>query len=230
MFSQQTHLIRLAPALLSNTSPPVVESGIPALDALLPHGGFPVGRLSEISGAPSSGKRTIAVALCAHTLACGRAAFWIDGSGQFYPLLALEAGLPLETLHVIRPPTPHRSHRRRRSLPPVLKAADLLMAAGPVASLIIIDLAHVVNIDPQHLARIRLDAETSGAAVIFLCDRWTKRSQHSLGTFIALHLTIQRQGLRTVQLAIAKSKLGKMARHTTVTIDAPHQLHLDSTL
>ncbi len=62
-------------------------TGIPLLDAQL-GGGFPRGRLSELCGAPSSGRTSLAMALLAETLARGALAAWIDSADAFDPASA----------------------------------------------------------------------------------------------------------------------------------------------
>ena len=62
-------------------------TGIPRLDARL-GGGFPRGRLTELCGAPSSGRTSLATALLAETLARGALAAWIDPADAFDPASA----------------------------------------------------------------------------------------------------------------------------------------------
>ena len=65
-------------------------TGIPRLDALL-GGGFPRGRLSELCGAPSSGRTSLAMTLLAETLARGTLAAWVDSADAFDPASAAAA-------------------------------------------------------------------------------------------------------------------------------------------
>lgn len=62
-------------------------TGILRLDARL-GGGFPRGRLSELCGAPSSGRTSLATTLLAETLARGSLAAWIDPADAFDPVSA----------------------------------------------------------------------------------------------------------------------------------------------
>ncbi len=66
------------------------STGIPRLDAQL-GGGFPRGRLSELCGAPSSGRTSLAMTLLAETLARGALAAWIDSADAFDPASAAAA-------------------------------------------------------------------------------------------------------------------------------------------
>jgi len=76
-------------------------TGLPALDARL-GGGFPYGRLSEICGAPSSGRTSLALSLLAETLERGVLAAWIDLADAFDPASAVAAGSDLEHLLWVR--------------------------------------------------------------------------------------------------------------------------------
>ncbi|MFH1131834.1 MAG: hypothetical protein V1754_10895 [Pseudomonadota bacterium] len=201
------------PEFAINTLP----CGIQALDQLLPHGGFPIGRLTELSGSRSCGKLTIATALCVNTLQRNQLPVWIDGTRSFYPLPALEHNAPLEHLLVIRP---------EKQL--ILKAAHILLRDGHTAALVVIDLPFGCAIKQQQLARLRLDAETSGSAILLLTEN--NKPANSLGTFVCLRLAMRRLGLCKIHVAITKSKLGKMALQTTINFDAPRLLHTDSTV
>jgi len=205
----------------------VLPSGIAPLDAILPHGGIPRARLSEISGRRSSGKRTLATALCSHAISCGEQVAWIDAhkhgrSGGFYPLPALEFGAPLEQLLLVRVSADDPRH--------ALKAADLLLAAGGAVSLLVIDLPpHALHQPTAQLARLQRGAEKSGATLLFITERPTPSA--SLGTFIALQLAVRRKAsLAHLEVQIIKSKLGKMACGGEVALNEPHSLHLHTTL
>jgi KaiC/GvpD/RAD55 family RecA-like ATPase len=76
-------------------------TGLPTLDARL-GGGFPYGRLSEICGAPSSGRTSLALSLLAETLERGVLAAWIDLADAFDPASAVAAGNDLESLLWVR--------------------------------------------------------------------------------------------------------------------------------
>ncbi|MCA9666270.1 MAG: hypothetical protein KC503_11805 [Myxococcales bacterium] len=264
---------KLRPAADVERPSEVLATGLAKLDALLPDGGVPRGQLSEISGGRSCGKRALACALVARTLRQHERAVWIDGSGGFYPLLPLEFGVPLDRLVVVRVPVEKgrmsggaRGRRRSRSAstrgskqvrcfpsaraeslnhcPPALKAADMLMQAGSALTLCIVDLPARTTISPRLLARLRLGAETSGAAVLFITEQTTlaggrtagggyNRRLESLGTFISLQLSITRDtttAAGAIDVHIAKSKRGCMEQHAIVTLDEPHSMRLDTTV
>ncbi len=56
-----------------------VATGIPELDRALPHGGFPLGKLSTCE--PQGGATSILRAACQATITSGDRAAWIDGAG-----------------------------------------------------------------------------------------------------------------------------------------------------
>src|SRR5689334_16441219 len=117
MFSRLGVVTRAAPLAL----------GRGRLDELL-GGGIPRGQVVEISGAPSSGKATLAFAVCLRALEDGQAAAWIDVGGGFCPVAAAEAGAPLERLLVVR----------LREAASALRAAHILLSsAGAVAALVV---------------------------------------------------------------------------------------------
>jgi len=76
-------------------------TGLETLDARL-GGGFPIGRLSEISGAPSSGRTSLALALLSETLSRGVLAAWVDLADAFDPISAALADSDLDHLLWVR--------------------------------------------------------------------------------------------------------------------------------
>jgi recombination protein RecA len=81
-------------------------TGHPALDALLPGGGFPAGRIVTIAGSASSGKLSVALAAVARATAGGACCAFIDTGGEFFPPSAAACGIDLERLLVVRAPPP----------------------------------------------------------------------------------------------------------------------------
>src|SRR5262245_24783202 len=64
---------------IETAAPPRVATGIEAVDALL-GGGFPRGRLVEITGACSTGRTSLVHALLASTTRAGEVAAWVDAA------------------------------------------------------------------------------------------------------------------------------------------------------
>jgi hypothetical protein len=71
------------------------------IDRLL-GGGFPLGALSEVSGAPSSGRTSLSLALLANTTSRGELAGWIDCADAFDPPSAERLGVDLDRVLWVR--------------------------------------------------------------------------------------------------------------------------------
>jgi recombination protein RecA len=81
-----------------------VGSGLAALDAALPGGGVPRGRIVELAGAPTAGVVTVALRLVAAVQAQGEAAAYLDLAQAFDPVYAAACAVVLERLLLIYPP------------------------------------------------------------------------------------------------------------------------------
>ena len=75
----------------------VATTGIGAVDELL-HGGLPVGAISELTGAASSGRTSLALQFVAQRTAEGRACAWVDVNDAFDPESAAANGVRLKQL------------------------------------------------------------------------------------------------------------------------------------
>jgi len=159
-----------------------LATGLPAVDALLPEGGFPRGALSELRGGPASGKTGVALALVA---ALGREELvaWVDGAGELYPPAAAALGADLGRLLLVRPASPPRGAgggRRTRqgaggrdggapaSLG-ALWAAEALLGSGAFA-LVVADAPIPAGLRGAegHLRRLQAAAERGGAIGLWL--------------------------------------------------------------
>jgi recombination protein RecA len=78
-----------------------ILTGFPELDRVL-EGGFPRGRITELSGPPVSRKTTFALHMVATTQQNGMEAAWIDAEHSFDPGYAARLGVSLERLPVAR--------------------------------------------------------------------------------------------------------------------------------
>src|SRR5689334_2435565 len=120
------------PIRLPATQPPsreVYPSGFASLDALL-GGGFPKGQVVELSGRSSSGKSTLALSACVRALVQGKACAWIGQPDGFWPLPALESGLPLGRLLVV-----HAQDGLR-----ILHGAQHILTCPGAVALLVVDL------------------------------------------------------------------------------------------
>ena len=170
----------------------LLSSGTPALDALLPGGGFPRGALSVLSGGPASGKTRVALEVLREAQQGGGALVaFVDGRGELYPPAALALGVDLGRMLLVRPePEAVPAHPggasrvggregrggggrdagRDGTPPPGLWAAEVLLGSGAFAAVAVdvplrsLPAARVEAV----LRRLRAAAEKGGAAALLL--------------------------------------------------------------
>jgi len=151
---------------------PRLATGIPALDALL-GGGFPRGRLSEITGPLSSGRTALAHALVAAATRNGEIVAVVDASDAFDPESAAAAGIDLARVLWARPPRPREA----------LRCAERLLEARGFG---VVVLDQDVPIDSRAgesiWLRMSRSATASGTALVLLA------SSTRAGPFAALNL------------------------------------------
>jgi hypothetical protein len=145
-----------------------VRTGIDAVDDLL-FGGFPRGQLSEIHGAPSSGRTALALALLAHATDAGSLVAWIDPGDRLDPASAHEAGAFLRRLFWLR-----GKRHDARGLPDAVAAAGTLTGSG-LFEAIVLDLAGVPAAALRRLPgatwlRLQRLLESQPTAFVLLAD------------------------------------------------------------
>jgi len=156
-----------------------ISSGDPALDELS-GGGFPRGRLSEISGPLSSGRTSLAWSLLAAATARGEVAALVDPSDRFDPARGAASGIRLERLLWVRP----------RRMVDALAASEILLAARGFA-VVVLDLADGM---PRDLADRTFTA-------------WPRLSRHaeaSRATLVVLGLERETAGAAHLSIALAR--------------------------
>ncbi len=145
-------------------------TGIAALDAVLPAGGLPRGRLTELRAAPGQGRTTVLRTIVGTTLAAGRWVAIVDASrtlapADWAPLLeqarraraatgwtpgrADDATVP--RLAVVRPPEPGRA----------AWCADVLLRAGAFALVVLDGVAALPRATVVRLARLAHDRQVA---------------------------------------------------------------------
>jgi hypothetical protein len=168
-----------------------LSSGNPRLDRLL-GGGFPRGRLSEIYGATSSGRTSLAYGLLACATQQGEIAALVDCHDRFDPRCATAAGIRLRRLLWVRPPDEREA----------LRSSEILLGTQGLR-LVLLDLAD--GLSPITAARfasawprlarqavaanvtfVLLSRERSAGSVATLCltlrnarSRWPKHALHA---------------------------------------------------
>jgi protein ImuA len=148
----------------------IVPCGLPAVDAMLPGGGFPRGALSELVGGPASGKTAVALSLLA-ALGPESLVAWVDGRGELYPPAAAARGVDLARLLVVRP-SPSAAGGATRPEPPwrsALWACEALLASGAFVA-VAMDVAVPRSFPGVDAAgrRLQAAAERGGAVGLWL--------------------------------------------------------------
>ena len=131
----------------------VAATGVPVLDTTL-LGGFPRGHLSEITGAPSSGRTSLVLHMLAAATARGELVALIDALDRFDIASGVAAGIALDRLLWIRGrgvenPGPCRQ-ANCRALEHAVQALALVLQAGAFG-LVVFDVA---DAPPQTLRRL----------------------------------------------------------------------------
>ncbi|HLZ90946.1 MAG TPA: hypothetical protein VKQ28_04460 [Candidatus Acidoferrum sp.] len=108
----------------------LVSTGVPQVDALT--GGLPRGAMTEICGAPSSGRTSLLLAALASRTADGEVCALVDARDSFDPLTAAASGIALKKLLWVR----------CQNIDQALRATDLLIQAGGFG-MVAIDLSDV---------------------------------------------------------------------------------------
>lgn len=120
----------------------VADTGVRAVDELL-EGGLPVGAITELTGAESSGRTSLALAFLARRAEEGRVCAWVDVSDAFDPESAAVSGVSLRQLLWVRcrsmeaTEMPRLRERPWARLDQALRATDLLLQAGGFAAIVL---------------------------------------------------------------------------------------------
>jgi RecA/RadA recombinase len=189
-----------------------LATGIPEIDRLL-GGGFPRGRLSEIAGAASSGRTSLALALLAGSTGAGEVAAVVDCADAFDPGSAQSAGVLLDRVLWAR--TPRTSQ--------ALRCAERLLEAHGFA-LVLLDLAIPdLRSVPATALRLARRAESTGTALVVL----TRTRALGTAAEVAIELALARtrftgtpallEGL-DVQVSLVRHRNTPGPRHATVRL------------
>src|SRR6201985_2848486 len=100
----------------------VISSGCLSVDAALGVGGFPRGRVVEVYGPESSGKKTLALQVIAQAQKLGGVAAFIDAEHALDPGYARKLGVDTDNLLVSQPDTGEQA----------LEIANSLISSGCV--------------------------------------------------------------------------------------------------
>lgn len=164
---------RLAEDLAEEARAPRLATGLAAVDGLL-GGGFPRGRLSEITGPPSSGRTSLAVTLAAAATRAGEVAAWVDPADALDPASLEAAGVALDRLLWVRPGRAGDA----------LRCAERLLAARGFA-LVVLDLDAGPDARAGVWLRLTRCAAASATALVLL------GREPALGPFAALAVDLR---------------------------------------
>ncbi len=132
-------------------------TGLPEIDRLL-DGGFPRRRLSEITGARSSGRTSLALALLAHTTGAGEVCAVVDAADGFDPSSAQAAGVVLERVLWVRAP----------GLREALRSTEHLLEAEGFGLVLLHLAAGASRTAPATWSRLARAAAGSGVTLVVL--------------------------------------------------------------
>ena len=211
---------------------PHIPTGFPALDEALVIGGLPRGRISEISGIPSSGMATIALKIVASAQAQKGMAIYIDLEQNFDPDYAARCGLALEQLVLVHP------HDVSRAL---AIAQDFVLSEE--GNLVVFDAPFNLLVEPQPaqsltttLGRLISSLSRTQCLLLFLTSLPTNSSparandlaNAALAHFATVRLFIQRErwvyrqgdiGGYQAQVLIVKNKLGPAGKRVSIGVN-----------
>lgn len=148
--------------------PATISSGVPAIDSLLPGGGYARGSLAEwLAPAAGCGAEWLALQLARRAAADGGAIVIIDPRRDFYPPAAVALGLRLEQLVIVQG---RRGDDLYWAIDQALRctAVAAVWAAGSLGAASSNADPFLGNIDERWLRRFQLSAEQSGALGIFV--------------------------------------------------------------
>ena len=112
----------------------VVPTGSLALDVALGVGGIPRGRITEVFGAESAGKSTLALHVMAETQRMGGTAAYIDVEHAFDPSYAASCGIDLDELLISQPDSAEQA----------LEITEHLVRTGAVETVVVDSVAALV--------------------------------------------------------------------------------------
>jgi hypothetical protein len=138
-----------------------LRTGIPAIDGLMPAGGFPLGKVVELSGEAAAGRITLALQAIAAATREKHLAAYVDGPGELYPPFAAGVGVDLDRLLMVRPKAPRR-----------LVWTALQLARSGAFTCVALDLTHTgVQLSLPECKKLSDAAFKGGACILVLSPK-----------------------------------------------------------
>lgn len=198
-------------------TPQSASTGLPSLDSQI-GGGLPRGRITELTGPPSSGRTTLLHSLLATAGARGEFLALIDAANSFDPLTASAAGVPLSRLLWIRCAS---------NLEHALHSADLIIQSGGF-QLVALDFSGfperaLSRIPTSYWFRFRRAIEPTSVCLTVLADRPLAKSCASLWLE-------SRRAASPFQsaLVLSHSRYEYLPRKSAASTSSPVSLHVPS--
>ncbi|HKR61916.1 MAG TPA: hypothetical protein VJS64_19670 [Pyrinomonadaceae bacterium] len=198
-----------------------LSTGISVVDSIM--GGLPRGAITEIFGAPSSGRTSFMLSVLAHAAAHQEVCALIDTCDAFDPVSATEVRLDLDRLLWIRC-TANIEH--------AFKATDLLLQGGGFG-LVLLDLGDVAGKDARRIIsswwyRFRRTVEKTPTVLVVIAADSCVRSCASLALGLSRDTEVWSSPKPTVHsLPQAHSPShANLLRGISVQLDRHRPLHL----
>jgi recombination protein RecA len=185
----------------------VLRTGVAAVDALLPGGGFPLGQVVELWGSAASGRTRLALRAVAEAHRALRLAAYVDGAGELYPPALSALGVNPARLLWVCPPGGPSSAERRPSSQLGWAALQLLRSGAFVC--VVLDLTHTGHRLPPQTTKRLLDAASHAGGLLLLLTPEETPGDGSL----RLRMTA---GSRGVHVEVVRSRQGMTARSADV--------------
>jgi recombination protein RecA len=187
----------------------VLRTGVAAVDALLPAGGFPLGQVVELCGSAASGRTRLALRAVAEAQRALRLAAYVDGAGELYPPALSALGIDAARLLWVRPPGPSAVGHTSAHLG---WAALQLLRSGAFGC-VVLDLTHTGHRLSTQASKRLLDAAAHSGGLLLLLTQDETPGDGSL----RLKLTA---GPRAVRLEVMRSRQGVTARQADIPYEA----------
>jgi hypothetical protein len=188
---------------------PRLPTGLATLDDAL-GGGLPRGRVTELTGARSTGRTGLACRIAAAATQAGETIAWVDPEDALEPEAAAAVGVVLDRTLWVRP----------RDVAEALHATEILLRAGGFG-LVVLDLGAAPKRGGPHWVRLAGAAERTRTALLVVAP------ERSVGTFAALGLAVTGRRVRwsgrpvlldgiDAHVTIARSRIGRPGREVVV--------------
>jgi len=188
----------------------VLRTGVAAVDALLPAGGFPLGQVVELWGSAASGRLRLALRAVAEAQRALRLAAYVDGPGELYPPALAALGVNPARLLWVHPSATATSARPR---PSQLDWVALQLLRSGAFACVVLDLTHSGHRLPPQACKRLLDAAAHAGGLLLLLTPEEAPADGSL----RLHMEAGPLG---VQVEVVRSRQGLRARSAHVPWEA----------